>query len=167
MDFGGGYGLMCHMFEELVESRPTYILVDLPELLAVQYVFLRATGSIPITAHTEMPVRVRRDTVNLVPVELLTSSELECDLFISTFALSETPVFLQRLVAQRAFFGADFLYLTGQNTGASLWSQYSLVEMDLVRTAARQLYDVIRIDALPAVSAWELTAERAVGSGQA
>jgi hypothetical protein len=167
MDFGGGYGLMCHVFDELVEPRPTYIMIDLPELLALQYVFLRGADSIPVTAHTEMPVRIRQCTVNLVPIQFLASSEFECDLFISTFALSETPIFLQRHVAQRGFFGADFLYLTGQNTGAALWSQYSLVEMDFVRTAAKQLYDVIRINSLPAVSAWELTAKRAPGFAQA
>ena len=30
MEFGGGYGLMCHLLMQLVEPRPTYVIVDLP-----------------------------------------------------------------------------------------------------------------------------------------
>lgn len=162
MEFGGGYGLMCHVLMELVEPRPTYVMVDLPELLALQYVYLRGGSSIPVTPHTETPVRIRESTVNLVPVQLLASTELECDLFISTFALSETPVSLQDFVAQeREFFGASCLYLTGQNIQDDLWREYSLEEMGSVRRAVEQLYDSVRIEPFPVVSAWELTATRA------
>jgi hypothetical protein len=161
MEFGGGYGLMCHVLEELVDPRPTYIMIDLPELLALQYVFLRGGSRLSVTAHTETPVRVRQGTVNLVPIQLLASSEFECDLFISTFALSETPVSLQRFIAEREFFGASCLYLTGQNTEDELWKQYSLQEMDAVRRTAKELFDSVRVEPLPGVSAWELTASRA------
>jgi hypothetical protein len=164
MEFGGGYGLMCHVLMELVEPRPTYVMVDLPELLALQYVYLRGGSSIPVTPHTETPVRIREGTVNLVPVQLLASIELECDLFISTFALSETPVSLQDFVAQeREFFGASCLYLTGQNIQDDLWRGYSLQQMDSVRRAVEQLYDTVRLEPFPVVSAWELTATRDVG----
>ena len=161
MEFGGGYGLMCHVLEELIAPRPTYIMIDLPELLALQYVFLRGGSTISVTAHTETPIRIRQGAVNLVPVQFLASNEFECDLFISTFALSETPVSLQRFVTEREFFRASSLYLTGQNTEDELWKQYSLLEMDAVREAAKRLYSSVRLEPLPAISAWELIATRA------
>lgn len=97
--------------------------------------------------------------MNLLPVQLLASAELECDLFISTFALSETPVSLQCFVAEeRNFFSASCIYLTGQNTQDDLWREYSLEEMDSVRRAVEQLYDSVRLEPFPVVAAWELTA---------
>jgi Glycosyl transferases group 1 len=161
LEFGGGYGLMCHMLEELLEPRPTYIMIDLPELLALQYVFLRAGTAIPVTPHTYPPIRLREKTVNLVPVQLVADADLNCDLFLSTFALSETPLKLQEFVAQeRRFFGARHVYLVGQNTQDDLWREYALEEMNSVRDTVQRLYDSIRLEPFPVVSAWELIASQ-------
>ncbi len=161
VDFGGGYGQMCHVFQQLVVPRPTVVLIDLPELLALQYFFLRIASRTPVVAHTELPIRLQAGAANLLPVQLLADSGLACDLFVSTFALSETPVSLQRLVVDHAFFGANSLYMTGQNTNEQLWRQYEFAEMSSVIRVAKELYDDIRVQPYPVVSAWELTATNA------
>lgn len=158
VDFGGGYGLMCHVLQELVQPRPTVAIVDLPELLALQYVVLETAAAGPVVAHTVPPVELRPGAANLVPVQLLSGSGITCDLFVSTFALSETTPALQRVVAASGFLGASSLYVTGQETTAELWQQYGLSEMSLVLESARRRYTDVRLEPFPVVSAWELTA---------
>jgi len=158
VDFGGGYGLMCHVFQELLTPRPTVVIIDLPELLALQYTYLRAASAAPVVGHTSLPIELQQGAANLVPVQLLAESELTCDLFLSTFALSETPLALQRLVAESGFLGAESLYVVGQDTASALWEQYELSEMGVVVETARRCYADVVLEPFPAVSAWELTA---------
>ncbi len=158
-EFGGGYGHMCHILQTLLSPRPTCVIFDLPELLVLQYAFLEASG-LTTRAHTHAPVRLEPGAVNLVPVQFMETIETPCDLFLSTFALSETPTALQSFVAERRFLGAASLYLTGQVTDAPLWSQYELEDMRTVRQAAQDQFGWVSIDRLPAVSAWELIASR-------
>lgn len=158
LDFGAGYGHMCHVLAQLAEPMPTFVLVDLPELLPLQYVYLKASG-VPVVAHTSSSVsRLEEGAANLVPIQSLVGSDIGCDLFVSTFALSETPAALQRLVAEKRFFGASSLYITGQETDAELWSQYAFVGMDAVRQAAREQFRSVVVEPFPVVSAWELRA---------
>lgn len=158
VDFGGGYGQMCHLFQQVVAPRPTIVLVDLPELLTLQYLFLRASSSAPTVGHTTLPIQLRPGAANLVPVQLLADTGIRCDLFLSTFALSETPTRMQQFVVESGFFGASSLYVTGQNTGDELWRNYEFAEMSAVIAAAGSRYTEIRLEPFPVVSAWELTA---------
>jgi hypothetical protein len=103
-------------------------------------------------------VTLRHGAVNLVPIQFLDEVDVRCDLFLSTFALSETPSYLQQRVAEKRFLGARSLYLTGQLTEAPIWSPYDLDDMHAVRQAALQQFGWVYIDRLPAVSAWELIA---------
>jgi hypothetical protein len=158
VDFGGGYGLMAHILAQLIEPMPTLIIVDLPELLALQYIFLRASG-IPVAPHTKAgAIAVEEARVNLVPAQNVANAAFECDLFLSTFALSETPRALQRLVADRHFFGAGSLYIVGQHVEAELWEQYAFEPMDAVRKAAHEQFSHVSEEPFPVVSAWELRA---------
>jgi hypothetical protein len=165
MDFGAGYGHMCHVFAQLIEPRPTFILVDLPELLALQYVFLKASG-VPVVAHTTAGrTSITPGAANLVPIQSLVASDdgdLACDLFLSTFALSETPAPLQQLIAERRFFSASSLYVTGQQTTADLWSEYDFHPMERLQAAASEQFSVVSIEPFPVVSAWELRAQAPV-----
>jgi hypothetical protein len=157
VEFGAGYGLLCHVFCTLLSTPPTYVCVDLPELLALQYTYLVSSG-IPVRAHTSVPRELDPGVAHLVPVSLISEAELRCDLFISTFALSEVPTALQDILLQRRFFGASSLYLTGQVIDADLWNKYSLEEMSSVRNAVERIYAQVRVESMPAISAWELLA---------
>jgi hypothetical protein len=159
VEFGGGYGLLCHVFHSLMPGPPAYASIDLPELLTLQYLFLVHSG-IPVRAHTALPIRLEPGFAHLIPVAFLPALDLHCDLFISTFALSETPSAVRELVQESRFFKASSLYLTGQVVDAELWNEYSFEEMDDVRRAVEKLYGSVRVEAMPAVSAWELLAIR-------
>ena len=134
------------------------MIIDLPELLALQYTYLRAASANPVVGHTSLPIELQPGTANLVPVQLFAESELTCDLFLSTFALSETPLAVQRLVAESGFLGAESLYVVGQDTASALWEQYELSKMGVVVETARRRYADVTLEPFPSVSAWELTA---------
>ena len=158
IEFGGGYGLLCHLVRELLGRSVTYVIVDLPELLALQYVVLRASSRMPVKGHVEPPSHVEAGATNLVPSALLPDLDLTCDVFLSTFALSETPQSVQRFVADKNFFGASRLYLVGQNIDDELWSPYGFEDMSYVHDAASRIFRQVRLEPFPVVDAWELTA---------
>lgn len=115
-EFGGGYGSLARIFKLLGADDLTYAIIDLPEMLALQYAFLSdSLGPDRIAAHVSSGESPVRGKINLFPVFDVERLQLRPDLFISTFALSETLGPLQNLVAQqRNFFDAEHVYVTGQ-----------------------------------------------------
>jgi len=161
VEFGGGYGCLCRVFLELLPRTPTYVIVDLPEMLALQYVFVQASSArhraVP---HFSAPVEIVPGAVNLVPVSLAGDLGLEPDLFVSTFALSETPLSLQKKVADGGFFDSAALYLVGQETDAELWRDSALDSSAALIETARSSYTDVQIEPYHFASAWELFARR-------
>jgi putative sugar O-methyltransferase len=96
VEFGGGYGNFCRLIKS-INKNSTYIIVDLPALLGVQYWYLSS-----ILDANEIVV-CRRDItlgkINLVSsIDFLSGQILNIPLassFISTWALSETPKEIQ------------------------------------------------------------------------
>jgi hypothetical protein len=112
VEWGGGYGGMARIIRRSNKSI-TYILIDLPELCALQYVYLAS-----LEGHEEVNLvlpgtSVARGKVNIVPVGGLFTDRaaIHGDAFISTWALSESSKELQKLVVDRRFFGASGVLL--------------------------------------------------------
>lgn len=162
VEFGGGYGNLCRVFLELLPGPLTYVIIDLPEMLAIQYAYL--TGSSPrhsVEAPTSQPVQIRGGSVNLVPVYWAQELALiSCDLFISTFALSEAPTTAQNMVIGKEFFQADAVYLVGQHVNAALWRELALDSMEPVQRAASKLYPNVVLQPFHFADSWELLAWR-------
>lgn len=109
VEWGGGYGNMARIIRKL-NPKITYVIIDLPELLALQYIYLSSVESrecVHVVAgdgsnHLEL------GKINLITqqlfLELLPSTE--CDGFISTWAISESPKAAQEFVYTNNFFGA-------------------------------------------------------------
>ena len=102
VEWGGGYGNMARLIRRM---RPdaTYTIIDLPELCALQYVYL---GSL----EGEDAVHVFDGTVRPGRINLMSTYErapVRAEAFISTWALTESPAAAQREVAAADFFGAD------------------------------------------------------------
>jgi hypothetical protein len=107
-EWGGGYGNMARLIRRM-NPRCTYIIFDLPEILALQYVYLTAVeGEEPhLLSPTE---QIAIGKVNLVASYAALAGEVVtpmCDAFISTWALSESPASAQTAVLDRRFFGAS------------------------------------------------------------
>ena len=163
IEFGGGYGSLSRVFLNLLPKTPTYVIVDLPEMLALQYVFLHtSTSETQVIPHTASPLRLKEGCVNLVPVYLIREVGLLPDLFVSTFALSEATRHVQQIVIDKGFFSARSAYIVGQNTTAQIWRDLSLEPSEMVWQAANGLYRQIKMNPFHFADSWELLARNSV-----
>lgn len=109
-EWGGGYGNMARIIRKMNPSV-TYILIDLPELLALQYIYLASLEG-EDQVHVILPssdVSVVKGLINLVPAHHLLAQRgdrISCDGFVSTWAVTESPKESQEFVLGRRFFGA-------------------------------------------------------------
>jgi putative sugar O-methyltransferase len=140
MELGGGYGALARITKTILPSL-TYIIIDLPEYLAIQGLYLRSTmPEIIIKAHTCVPTELEPGIVHLIPVFLLREIISDIDIFISIAALSETPQTVQELILQKRFFNAKATYLTGQ---LNKWGpQHNFEHHSTLLNGMRQLYSL-------------------------
>ena len=119
VEFGSGYGCLAHIFKQLLPDS-TLLLIDLPELLAIQYLYLQyALPNVKIIFHSNINGDFEKGAIHLMPVHFIANlnANLNADIFVSTFAISESPLNLQQIVYDKQFFGASLLYLSGQLNG--------------------------------------------------
>ena len=155
VEFGGGYGNFARIYGQVVPTA-AHVIVDFPEFLALQMVFLRSNGVDAVISDADQTSAVEPGSVALVPVYLLPEVGVRGTLFVSHFGLSETPRALQELVAERRFLGCEALYLTGQYTGrqpAADWSPHEPLQQEI-----RECYDEVHIADFPVPWAYEVTA---------
>lgn len=113
IEWGGGYGSMARIIRRM-NPGITYIIVDLPELLALQYIYLGSLEGadcvhiIQGTDDTVIPGKI-----NLVSSDLILSDalQIDCELFITTWALTECPKYMQEFVASKKFFSAQSIFI--------------------------------------------------------
>ena len=105
IEWGGGYGNMACIIRKM-NPGITYIVIDLPEILSLQYVYLGSifgNNSINIVNHD-----IVNGKINLVSTQTTMEKgvPLKCDGFLSTWALTESPKSDQLSVIERNFFDA-------------------------------------------------------------
>lgn len=116
VEWGGGYGNMARLVRRMSPGI-TYTIIDLPELLALQYVYLTAVeGKNPHVVAAADPFQLRPGRVNLVSSARVTASEpaIQCDAFLSTWAITESPPAAQQIVLDRNFFGASRILIAAK-----------------------------------------------------
>lgn len=95
-EFGGGYGNLCHLLNKILKTK-TYIIYDLPEVSFLQYYYLRMLG---YTVNINQKY-IKKNVINLIynkdliHKNFLKQHELKKTLFISNWALSESPISLR------------------------------------------------------------------------
>lgn len=139
VEFGGGYGNLTRIFK-LTQPDSTLVIVDLPELLAIQYLFLTSTlpDSTKIIMHSSAPETLEPQAIHLIPIYIVDKCTIKTDLFISTFALSEATSAAQKLIISKNFFDARLSYIVGQLEG---WEDLKLAHHSLMHTAIRNCYN--------------------------
>jgi hypothetical protein len=113
VEWGGGYGDMARILRRINPSA-TYVIIDLPEMLALQYVYLGAVEG-------ESVLHIVDPAAPLFPagkISLVNASDvaaiidaLRANAFLSTWAITESPVEAQTFVADHHYFGASRLLL--------------------------------------------------------
>ncbi len=118
VEWGGGYGGFARTLRRAARDRPpAHVIVDLPTVLVLQWTFLTTVfGPDAVDLATAPGHRPRPGVITLVPDALADTLDVEADLFVSLWALSETPSAGQDAVAAGGFFGADRLLLAYQRS---------------------------------------------------
>lgn len=113
IDWGGGYGSMAKLFWRLLNNKNlTYIIVDLPIVCCLQWLYLSVIfGKQQVNLLQKSKDELVSGKINIVPVFWASSINIPIDLFISTWALSESSKFSQNLVFEKNWFNARHLLL--------------------------------------------------------
>lgn len=117
IEFGGGYGNFSRVVR-LYNPKITTTIIDLPEMLAFQNLFHRLNfPEVSVATHFSKPLRIQKGVLNLVPVWLVRELKNKPDVFLSTYALTETTDKLREEIAKLDFFKAKMIYLIGGKGG--------------------------------------------------
>lgn len=117
VEWGGGYGNLVKIHRRLSGPQVTNIVVDTPLFTAVQWLYLSSVLG-PSRVHLVRSVQdgLVEGAVNLVALPFVESLDVQADLFVSTWALSESSLAAQRWVGEdRGWFGARRLLLAVQH----------------------------------------------------
>ncbi len=123
VELGGGYGNLAKIFKQIL-PEVTIIIFDAPEVNAIQYLFL--SKMLPRTKifFDIEPINdfstIEKGSIYLVPIFFLTKCKIKANIFVSTFAITETPKFVQEQVIKKRFFNSDLCYITGDVSDVGL-----------------------------------------------
>lgn len=114
VEFGGGYGNMARIMQN-TGALEAYSIIDLLLFSCIQYAFLCTTADKDLVAFCNSP-KGNQSLFTLYPLSLMDcAKELRGELFLSTWALSESTRAAYNLVAQSDWFGASNLLLAYNN----------------------------------------------------
>jgi hypothetical protein len=105
-EFGGGYGSMCRLFHNL-GFRGKYVIFDLPHFSALQMFYLKSIGLMVHPSHTLTVSAGVSCISDLGQLRDLLSHCIDKDnsMFVATWSISETPIYLRQSILQLV---ADF-----------------------------------------------------------
>ena len=117
VEWGGGYGVLAKTMWKLFSflSRPlTYTIIDLPVVCVMQWLYLSTIfGEDAVHLLTKRDHKIIEGKINLVPHKLEGDEVVapQGDLFVSTWAISESSVAAVNYVAQQKMFGVHWAIL--------------------------------------------------------
>jgi hypothetical protein len=140
VEIGGGYGNLARLFKQILPDA-TLILIDLPEMVALQWFFLQCTlPNARVVFHSDSHQAIVPGAINLIPLSLLNDFSFKADVFVSTFALSECTEKFHEYVADKKFFNASLCYIAGQLDG---WNECNFEKHSLLFRSVHHLYSQI------------------------
>lgn len=146
IEIGSGYGNLMRLLKQIAPES-TNIMFDIPEMAALQWLYLKSTlpQHTRIFLHASIPNNFEPGAIHILPISFIDDIELTTDIFISTFALSESANSLQKKVIEKRFFNANVCYLAGQLEG---WSGY-FVGHNLIHEAIRNQFAFVVCSPFP------------------
>lgn len=113
IEWGGGYGCLARIIKKINEDC-TYIILDLPELNALQYVYLSSIFGKNHVNFIDCEINFQKNKINLLSSDYLIKSniKLQADAFISNWALTESGIDYQRFVLKNKFFNAKNILIS-------------------------------------------------------
>lgn len=135
VEVGGGYGNMAKIAKAL-NKNVTYTIIDLPIFSYLQTLYLRTLfGREAVNLIGRDNLTIKPGTINIVPLDQNTITALApmlspTDLFLSTWALSESNRAMQELIKGFGYFGAKYLLLAYQRSNSSFAHAEEIGEID-------------------------------------
>ena len=110
VEFGGGYGGMTALLKAFNENM-TIVVIDIPVMITLQSFYLSgALGKNSFCILTDGNLGIQTGKINYLPVTLLSKVQnLNADLFIATWSLSEANKYTQNTIESVNFFNADHI----------------------------------------------------------
>jgi hypothetical protein len=121
VEWGGGYGNMAKILKRLKSAPFTYAIIDTPLLSCVQWLYLATIfgeRNVHILQNTENTIHIHK--INLVPICFVNQHKINADLFISTWALSESSKYSQDYVVANDWFHSRHILLSYQDSDEKL-----------------------------------------------
>lgn len=126
IEWGGGYGSMARVVMRLAASDATYHMIDTPLLTSLQWLYLSSIyGEERVNLVTEDNAVLHSGSINIIPVHMVEDLPVTCDVFVSTWALDESSLEVQKMVVAKRWFGARHLLLATAKTAPSRGSDHS------------------------------------------
>lgn len=121
VEWGGGYGSMARLIARM-RSGGRYTLVDTPIVSCLQWLYLGSifgSDSIYFSGFDD-PSKRKDCAFHIVPLTALSREEVKGEIFISTWALSESSAYAQDFVVESGWFGASRLLLAFDKSSSSV-----------------------------------------------
>ena len=108
IEWGGGYGCLAKIVKK-VNPNCTYTILDLPELSSLQYVYLSSIFGKEMINFITSNLKIEKGKINLVSSDhfMYLNEKINCDAFISNWALTESGKDYQNFVVSKNFFNAE------------------------------------------------------------
>lgn len=138
VEWGGGYGNMAKLYRRLSNWAGTYVIIDTPLFSCLQWLYLSTVlGEENVNPLFTAEASLHERKVNLLPICFLNGQLSEVDLFISTWALSESSRYAQEFVAEREWFHSEHVLIAFQQANRSF------PDSELARTPLKSAGTVI------------------------
>jgi len=121
VEWGGGYGNMAKIFERLKSTPSTYTIIDIPLFSCIQWLYLATIlgeENVHLLQNAEDTICTQK--INLMPICFLGHHKINADLFISTWALSESSKYSQDYVVAHEWFNSKHILLAYQDSNKDL-----------------------------------------------
>lgn len=117
VEWGGGYGNLAKVFRRFYGGEHTYVIIDLPLPACLQWLYLATifgVEEVALILEPDRPIQARK--INILPVCYVDQVSFSADLFVSTWALSESSLEAMDDVVARGWYGARRLLVAYQRS---------------------------------------------------
>lgn len=103
VEWGGGYGNFCRIVKN-IKNKLTYSIIDLPIFSLVQYKYLSEIFGEECVAVIEPGQKIAIGKINIISSTYWEQVDIVAEMMVSTWALSETPIYIQEKVFKKNLF---------------------------------------------------------------
>lgn len=147
VEWGAGYGGMARLFRRIIPTTTTITLIDVKMFSVLQWLYLSSIlGKDAVNLITNKDMTLQGGKINIVPLSLLDVIGWPADLFVSTWAISESAKPCHDWLLSKKVFGAKRFLMSHQ--GACSAFPFAGELNKLARLAGKDVHE-LEIEHLP------------------